>query len=69
MMRDLYHLEVLSAKMINERLTTAANDRLLPPFRPIRRMARWVGLLLIRLGARLLRYAHARHTGRPSYVR
>jgi hypothetical protein len=32
-------------------------------------MARWVGLLLIRLGARLRRYAHARHAGRPSYVR
>ncbi|WP_269543774.1 hypothetical protein [Chloroflexus aggregans] len=29
-MRDLYHLEMLSAEMINERLTTAANDRLLP---------------------------------------
>jgi|GEM_PF-1030434 len=57
MMRDLYHYETLSARMINERIADAAMDHLCPPSPVSRSVAHWVGLCLIRFGRYLLRYA------------
>ncbi|RMD79918.1 MAG: hypothetical protein D6823_04055 [Chloroflexi bacterium] len=68
-MRNLYHLSNVICRNDQRTIDDRRQRPAPPPFRPIRRMARWVGLLLIRLGARLRRYAHARHAGRPSYVR
>ncbi|MBO9310921.1 MAG: hypothetical protein J7456_04585 [Chloroflexus sp.] len=69
MLRELYHHEKLHARELNERYTQLAHRRHLPPSRLGRRLAHWTGLLLVRLGACLLRYAADRHSRRLTPAR
>lgn len=69
MLRELYHHEKLHARELNERYAQLAHRHHLPPLRFRRRLARWTGLLLVRLGASLLRYAADRRSRRLTYAR
>ncbi len=68
MMRDIYQYELLSARLVKERLAEAAQDRLRPPSLVVHLIARWIGLRLIQAGWYFVRYAETSRSVSPRYL-